>query len=757
MAAGRIVLSEYMPARDRNDRLVAGAKLYVYENGTTTLASIFADLALTTPLANPVVANASGQFASIYAPRGTNDVPVLYSLSVTGPAGESIGNPSVFDDFQPSADDTAAESAAAALASAEDAAADAVSTAADRVACEAAVLEAEVAAGASNTSGLYANTTAGLAGTADQGYFGVPGTDGIAYYLDNAGTAVAGPVQPSLNWIQKHQQTIYCSVVSVVGATTTIRPSNTWTVLTGNGITGSATNPKYDFEYIATEDSLAGSYNLVIQNGDGTTWLTAQALTDIDLVSPGVGGIKSGKVVRFFRRPAGTLELKAELDTVSVPLSDTAISLALKTPKPERPVSSLQVGTNLSVIGVKMHDDHYADVTLANQEDYLRVGFMDVKDAMGLGTEAPDGFMAINSLWANVRNQKVTVSNFVYRALDSGTTVETGLVFSAFENVLITGDFADAADLSKFTLAGRAHGHVSDVTRTRKGYRQDSSVGKPTAATQGAALTVTLGTVSQATTGERIRFTGVVGMTEINDVWLTITNTAFVGNTTVLTFTGVDSTGYGAFVSCAEYAEREVILDTPSDLGLEWNGIRIAESSTYTMNTIDGDPWAVCTDTTTFESNTDFQMKFEWEADFADASVLITPATRTGGYAIMCPTTGMNRCRATVNGVVGSTQIIDLRNGGGTTLLGYAEKVELWNADFDDVVLVVENIAGAGYTHFEDSGSGPVGVAYAAQVFILNNDYGPKLYWPIYPVSPPASLGSVNSISGGATYTVRRV
>lgn len=111
MAAGRVVLSEYMPARDRYDRLVSGAKIYVYENETTTLAAIFTSAALTTPLANPVVANSSGQFAEIWADKDES-----YTLSVTGPNGESIGNPSVFDDCSPSTEDSAAESAAAAEA-----------------------------------------------------------------------------------------------------------------------------------------------------------------------------------------------------------------------------------------------------------------------------------------------------------------------------------------------------------------------------------------------------------------------------------------------------------------------------------------------------------------------------------------------------------------------------------------------------------------------------------------------------------------
>jgi hypothetical protein len=97
MAAGRIVISEFAPARDRNDALVAGAKMFVYTNGTTTLASIYTSAALTTALANPVVANSSGQFAQVWA-----DATLLYTVSITGPNGESIGNPSVFDDYSPS-------------------------------------------------------------------------------------------------------------------------------------------------------------------------------------------------------------------------------------------------------------------------------------------------------------------------------------------------------------------------------------------------------------------------------------------------------------------------------------------------------------------------------------------------------------------------------------------------------------------------------------------------------------------------------
>lgn len=153
MAVGRIVLSQYMPARDRNGQLVSGARLFVYQNRTTTKAAIFADSDLSSPLANPVIANSSGQFPNIWATRGTVDVAILYTLSVTGPDGESIGNPSVFDDFMPSSNEVAADAAVEAVEArdeaveaAEDIAATALVVSQQAAAAEAARIAAEAAA-----------------------------------------------------------------------------------------------------------------------------------------------------------------------------------------------------------------------------------------------------------------------------------------------------------------------------------------------------------------------------------------------------------------------------------------------------------------------------------------------------------------------------------------------------------------------------------------------------------------------------------
>ena len=53
-------------AVDGSGAPMAGARLQVYLTGTTTPASVYASSALTTPLSNPVVADAGGLFAPIY-------------------------------------------------------------------------------------------------------------------------------------------------------------------------------------------------------------------------------------------------------------------------------------------------------------------------------------------------------------------------------------------------------------------------------------------------------------------------------------------------------------------------------------------------------------------------------------------------------------------------------------------------------------------------------------------------------------------
>ena len=102
MDAGLLAISAYTPARDRQGRLVSGARMDVFVNRTTTRAAVYADAALTTPLPNPVIANSSGQFPAVWAQGGSDESPTLYTVGYALATGGSIGNPSVFDDVRPS-------------------------------------------------------------------------------------------------------------------------------------------------------------------------------------------------------------------------------------------------------------------------------------------------------------------------------------------------------------------------------------------------------------------------------------------------------------------------------------------------------------------------------------------------------------------------------------------------------------------------------------------------------------------------------
>jgi hypothetical protein len=56
---------------DANGNPYVGAKLYVCEAGTTTLASIYSDEALSSPVANPLTSDAAGNFNRFYIAAGT--------------------------------------------------------------------------------------------------------------------------------------------------------------------------------------------------------------------------------------------------------------------------------------------------------------------------------------------------------------------------------------------------------------------------------------------------------------------------------------------------------------------------------------------------------------------------------------------------------------------------------------------------------------------------------------------------------------
>lgn len=79
----QIFLSPFVRATSNTNAILPGAKLYFFLTGTTTPATVYADNARTSPLSNPIVANAFGQFADIFlAPTVTYRVRLTTSAGV---------------------------------------------------------------------------------------------------------------------------------------------------------------------------------------------------------------------------------------------------------------------------------------------------------------------------------------------------------------------------------------------------------------------------------------------------------------------------------------------------------------------------------------------------------------------------------------------------------------------------------------------------------------------------------------------------
>lgn len=105
MAAGRIVIPGWFPALDQNGVPIPNVVAFFYLNDTTTLATVYTNSTLTTPLPNPVPANASGQFPAIWA-----DDANLFSVTMNAPYGPP-GQPFTFDDLGPSTSTNAGSTA----------------------------------------------------------------------------------------------------------------------------------------------------------------------------------------------------------------------------------------------------------------------------------------------------------------------------------------------------------------------------------------------------------------------------------------------------------------------------------------------------------------------------------------------------------------------------------------------------------------------------------------------------------------------
>lgn len=83
--AGRLIIPPTNPSLDANGLVAAGSTLTFYQNGTTTLVSIYTAPDMATPLANPLTCDAAGRFPQVWA-----DDTVLYSVKWTVPGASPV-------------------------------------------------------------------------------------------------------------------------------------------------------------------------------------------------------------------------------------------------------------------------------------------------------------------------------------------------------------------------------------------------------------------------------------------------------------------------------------------------------------------------------------------------------------------------------------------------------------------------------------------------------------------------------------------
>lgn len=94
MAAGLLIFPGAFPSRDRQGNRIS-AQIGFYENGTTTPKTVFSDVGLTTPLANPVLSDALGNFPAIYADT-TEEFTAIWSTVAPDSQSRTL------DDLSPS-------------------------------------------------------------------------------------------------------------------------------------------------------------------------------------------------------------------------------------------------------------------------------------------------------------------------------------------------------------------------------------------------------------------------------------------------------------------------------------------------------------------------------------------------------------------------------------------------------------------------------------------------------------------------------
>lgn len=322
--------------------------------------------------------------------------------------------------------------------------------------------ETAVYAGTTNLDDFYLNTAAGLAATPSGSYFGVPGTDGVAIYRDNAGVADAGPVMPSIDYIGKRPQFIKC----VAGAVTSGNSYPITPVDTNIRYSGTGEQYVWVWEAPAVNDQGSGSVDVTIKNGAGTTFATISIRKRGNAALEG-SEFQTGDLI-MARRQTSAEDVGQRLLWMAPPNSavrDMApLIRALDTfgPRPSvsRPLHYEKAGIDQHVIRMLLTADKYADGMSRRQSDCVQITEHDMSTF-----QADTGnCLSLNSIFSHVWTRDCHDLSMMFDSLSGGITVDTGQVPTTLETPVIGGKFGDAANL--YTIAGAGHGFLVDPTST---------------------------------------------------------------------------------------------------------------------------------------------------------------------------------------------------------------------------------------------------------------------------------------------------
>jgi len=584
--------------------------------------------------------------------------------------------------------------------------------------------ETAVYAGTTNISNYYASTAAGLAATASGAYFGVPGTDGVAIYLDNAGSAVLQNTMPSAGWAGKRARFIMCKVTSYTSGSNavTITPIDTTTTYTGN-----YQQYVWAFEYPGINSAGAGSVDVTVQDGSGASIITWSLRKKGNLALTG-SEFSAGDLILCRRQtatedPAGQRLLWMNPPNTAVKqLTDflPAMMEYSKVPGPDRPLFYCHYDTVHHAFIMRLDESKYYGSTDANRRHSDVTAFIEHDMSPFQGDTG--NCLSFNSAISRRNAKTLHDYNMIFNVTSRGANVDIGRPPTTLEPPLAGGKFGDAAAL--YPISGIGHGYMDGPTTTMTGTLNDGTTSTIASVTKANPMVITFTGTHLYAINDVLTPRGVAGMTQINDVALTVT--AVTSNT--VTIGAVNSTAYGTFTGHTGGIDITFTISPSSTIGYEFNGDKIVKTVTYKNQNAALDVWARTTHVTTYDPTaTGGQIRMETTHDFTHADVTVTPGMLRG-FAMLWAGTDVNRCQAIVNGVPGTVQTIDKRDNTDTTL-GFPEQVIFWHSDFPEHQIVVTNNFGYGYSH---KVNGTLVANGIYPTYVDNFNWGVKLYGGLY-------------------------